>query len=156
MRREEEIVDQTSLSISDLIIDYLNLDNSVRNNERTSFLNQGAVTVEVHSEMKNYSSNREIIRSIRNHPSINATLIISVLNVMVGNQIRASDVDKRIISLKIPQKLDTSDKKVHRNMENPKTRAYRLTEIDNTSENSKDQSEQQKIYASMAHMSSNA
>ena len=156
MRREEEIVDQKSLSISDLIIDYLNLDNSVRNNERTSFLNQGAVTVEVHSEMKNYSSNREIIRSIRNHPSINATLIISVLNVMVGNQIRASDVDKRIISLKIPQKLDTSDKKVHRNMENPKTRAYRLTEIDNTTENSKDQSEQQKIYASMAHMSSNA
>ena len=60
---------------------------------------------------------------------------------MVGNQIRASDVDKRIISLKIPQKPDTSDKKVHRNMEKPKTRAYRLTEIDNTSENSKYKSE---------------
>ena len=33
LRREEILIDQKSLSISDLIIDYLNLDNSVRNNE---------------------------------------------------------------------------------------------------------------------------
>ena len=35
--REEKIIDQKLLSISDLQIDYLNLDNSVRNNEREIF-----------------------------------------------------------------------------------------------------------------------
>ena len=38
---------------------------------------------------------------IRNLPSINANLIISVMNVMVTNQISNSDVDQRIISSKI-------------------------------------------------------
>ena len=41
---------------------------------------------------------------MRNHPLIHATLIISVMNVTAGNQIRASDVDQRIILLKIFQK----------------------------------------------------
>ena len=36
----------------------------------------------------------------RNHPLIHRTLIISVINKMVGNHIRASDVDRRITSLK--------------------------------------------------------
>ena len=36
-RREEKFVDKKSLSISDLKIDYLNLENSVRNNERDFF-----------------------------------------------------------------------------------------------------------------------
>ena len=67
------------------------------------FLNEGAVTVDGHKQLKNDLTTRERIRAIRNHPSINATLIISVLNVMVGNQIRASDVDWRIISLQIFQ-----------------------------------------------------
>ena len=35
--RREEFFDQKSLSISDLQIDYLNLDNAVRNNEREIF-----------------------------------------------------------------------------------------------------------------------
>ena len=67
------------------------------------FLNQGAVTVEVHTQMKSYSSNRESIRAIINHPSIHTTLIISVLNVMFGNKICTLDVDRRIISLQIVQ-----------------------------------------------------
>ena len=37
LRREEKFIDQNLLSISDLKIDYLNLDNSVRNNEREMF-----------------------------------------------------------------------------------------------------------------------
>ena len=37
MRREENVVDKKSLSISDLQIDYLNFDNSVRNNEGGNF-----------------------------------------------------------------------------------------------------------------------
>ena len=65
------------------------------------FLNQGAVTVEVHTQMRDYSSNSERINDIINHPLIHATLIKIVLNVTVGDQINASDVDCRIISLKI-------------------------------------------------------
>ena len=53
-------------------------------------------------------------------------------------------------------KPDTSDKKFHWNTGKPKTCAYRSTKIDKTPENSTDQSESQNIYASMAHMSSNA
>ena len=37
LRREENLVDQKSLSIFALQIDYLNLENSVRNNEREYF-----------------------------------------------------------------------------------------------------------------------
>ena len=37
MRREEKFIDQKLLSISDLQIDYLNLDNLVGNNDRENF-----------------------------------------------------------------------------------------------------------------------
>ena len=46
-RRKEEIIDQKSLSTSDLKIGYLNLENSVSNNERANFLNQCELTVDV-------------------------------------------------------------------------------------------------------------
>ena len=69
------------------------MENSVRNNERKDFLNKGEVTVEVHTQMIKYLSNRESKRAIRNHPSVHATLIISVINTTVGNQIHASDVE---------------------------------------------------------------
>ena len=84
-----------------LDIDYLKLDNSVRNTERGMFLNGGAVTVDGHKQLKNDLTTRERIRAIRNHPSINATLIKSLLNITVGNHIRASDVDWRVTSLQI-------------------------------------------------------
>ena len=90
---EEKIFDQKSLSISDLQIDYLNLDNSVRNNDRRVLINQGAVTVEVHTQLRNYLSNRKNKNAIRNHPSIHATLIIKIMNVKVANKISALDVD---------------------------------------------------------------
>ena len=61
------------------------------------FINQGVVTVEVHTQLKNASSNIEMVRVIINHPSIHVTIIIRVMNIMVGNQIRASDVYQRII-----------------------------------------------------------
>ena len=62
------------------------------------FLNQGAVNVEFRTQNRDYLGNIESIRAIRNHPSIHTTLIISIINVMVRNQICASDVDRRIIS----------------------------------------------------------
>ena len=45
----EKSIDKKSWSISDLQIDYLNLENSVGYNERENFLDQGSVTVEVHT-----------------------------------------------------------------------------------------------------------
>ena len=60
-------------------------------------LNQGAVTVEVHTRLINDLRNRKRQKSIRNHPLILVSLIISVINIMVGNKIFASDVDCRII-----------------------------------------------------------
>ena len=65
MRREKNVVDQKSLSISDLKIDYLSLYNSVRNIDTEMFLNQGAVTLEVHTQLENdlgggnYSCNKK-------------------------------------------------------------------------------------------------
>ena len=53
------------------------------------------------------------------------------------------------------QKPDTLDKKVHQNTDNTKTRAYISKKIDNMSENSTNKSDSQKIYVSMALMSSN-
>ena len=52
-------------------------------------------------------------------------------------------------------KLDTLDKKVHRNRENPKTRAYRSCKIDKMLKNSTDESDSRKIYTSMARMLTN-
>ena len=88
-RREERFIDLKSLSISDLQIDYLDLENSVRNNEREIFLNQGAVTVVVYNQLRNTLSKSKSKKAIINHPLIHATLMISVLDVTVGNQIRA-------------------------------------------------------------------
>ena len=56
------------------------------------FLNQGAVTVESHNQLRNYLSNRESKKAIRNHPSIHTIIIIRAMHLMIGNQIRASDV----------------------------------------------------------------
>ena len=67
------------------------------------FLNQGAVNAEVHTYLSNYLSNRESKKAIRNHHLIHATLIISIRNITAGNQICASAVDWRTISLQIVQ-----------------------------------------------------
>ena len=47
------------------------------------FCNQGAVTVEVHTQLINYLSNIESKTDIKKYPSIHTTLIISVMNVTV-------------------------------------------------------------------------
>ena len=66
------------------------------------FLHQGAVTVENYT-LKKSLRNRKRTRSIRNHLSINTTIIISVLNLTIRNQIHASDVDRGITSSQIVQ-----------------------------------------------------
>ena len=65
------------------------------------FLNEGTGNVEFHIQIRNDLSNTGRKRAPINHPSIHKTLIISVMDITVGNQIRASDVDQRIISLQI-------------------------------------------------------
>ena len=61
-------------------------------------INQGAVTVKVHIQLNNALNNIKSKNDIINHPLIHAALIISVMNVTVGNQMRVSDVYWRIIS----------------------------------------------------------
>ena len=97
MNREEKCIDQKSLSISDLQIDDLNLDNSVRNNEKANFAQPRCSNCGGSYQNENYLRKRERINSIRNHPSIQATLIIITMNVTDGHQICASDVYQRII-----------------------------------------------------------
>ena len=70
---------------------------------KKNFLNQGAVTVEVQIQLKNTLSNNERKKAITNHPLSHAKLIISVMNLMLGNQIHTSNVDRRIISLQMVQ-----------------------------------------------------
>ena len=68
------------------------------------FLNQGAHTMEVHTQPRNALINRETKRYILNQPKTLATIIIIIMDVKFVNQIRASDVDRRIISSQIVQK----------------------------------------------------
>ena len=81
----------------------MGLDNSAINDERENSLNQGTVTVEVHTQLINCLSNRKFKKDLINHPLIHATLIIIAMEVTVGNQISASDVDRKIISFQIVQ-----------------------------------------------------
>ena len=55
--------------------------------------------MEVHTQLKNALGKIERKNNLINYPLIQSTLIISVMNVMVGNQIRASYVDQKIILL---------------------------------------------------------
>ena len=57
--------------------------------------------MEVHTQLKNDLNNRKSKKAIRNHLLIDGAIIISVMNIIVGNQIRASNVYRRIISLQI-------------------------------------------------------
>ena len=64
-------------------------------------LNQSAFNVEGHTQLKNALNNSETNNTIRKHPLIHATPIISVMNITVRNQILTLDVDWRIILLQI-------------------------------------------------------
>ena len=84
----------------------MNLENLLINTNRAIFLNQGAVPVEYHTQLKHYLGSRESERAILNHPSKQTILIIIVLNVTVENQMHASDVDHRISSMEFPNKVE--------------------------------------------------
>ena len=45
------------------------------------FLDQGAVTMEVHTQPKNALNNRKNIKAIKNNPLIYKNIIISAMNV---------------------------------------------------------------------------
>ena len=84
--REENFVDQRSLSISDLQIDYLNLDNSVRNTEgeffsqsRCSHCGGSCPTEKLSNQKRNDKVNNKSSLNSRNS---NNKII---LNVTVGN-----------------------------------------------------------------------
>ena len=54
--------------------------------------------MEVHTQLKNYLRNSESEKAIINDPSIYTNLIIILMNIKIGKQLRAPDVDWRIIS----------------------------------------------------------
>ena len=66
-------------------------------------LNQSAFNVEGHTQLKNDLNNSETNKTIRKHPLIHVTPIISVMNITVRNQILNLDVDWRIMLLQIFQ-----------------------------------------------------
>ena len=68
-----------------------------------TLINQCAVTVEAHTQLINALNNIKMENYIKNHSLIHANIIISVINVTVGNQIRALNVDSRIILLQVFQ-----------------------------------------------------
>ena len=76
-------------------------------------LNKGAVTVEVHTQLRNALSNSKRRKAIINHPLNHRNIIIIIINETLRNQIYASDVDWRIILSHLFPKLDTLDKRVH-------------------------------------------
>ena len=65
--------------------------------------------MEDHTKLENALINREIIRDIRNsvHPSIHATLKISIMKVTDGGQIHDSYVDRKITEFQIARNQKT-------------------------------------------------
>ena len=109
-------------------------------------LNQGAVTVEDQTQQRNDKVNK-----ISTFNSRNSNNKYTEHNGHRSNTYFRCGVEDNFIAN--CQKPDNSDKKVHWNTENPKTRVYRYMEMDKMSDNSIYQSECQKIYTSMAPMS---
>ena len=120
------------------------------------FLNQSTVTVDICTQMINALSNREKKNAVINQPFIHATIIISVMNKTVRNQVCASDVDWRIILLQIVQnrtlriKKFTGTRKIFKIVRTDKIKYIRHWK------NSTDESKSHNVYASMAHVSTNA
>ena len=81
------------------------------------------------------------------HPSILATLQINVLNVTVGIQVHASDVDWSITELQIFRNQIIRKRKFTE--KKPKNCAHRSTRIDKTSDKSTEKKYSQKIYTPM-------
>ena len=66
-------------------IDSLNMDNQLEIRREYILINQGAVTVDFHTPMRNYLSNRESKRGIKNHLLIQENLTISIMSAMDGS-----------------------------------------------------------------------
>ena len=155
LSREETFVDQKSLYISDLKIDNFNLDNSVRNNEGANFFQSRCIHCRgSHPTEKCFKQQRK--DKGHNKPPFNSC---KYNNKRTRHNSRKPNMCLRCGSeyhfIANFLKLDTLDRKIQWNTEKPKKCAYSLTKIYKMSENSKYQSEAQKIYASMARMSSN-
>ena len=152
MNREEKCIDQKSLSISDLQIDDLNLDNSVRNNEIANFaqLRCSNCGVSYPTETLFKKKRKDKVHKKSPFNPSNSNNKCNERNGRKPNTCFICGLEDHFIE-NCPKSY-TPDKKVHWNTEKPKSLAYRLTKIDKTSENSKYESESQKIYASMAHI----
>ena len=120
------------------------------------FLNQGAVTVEVHNQLRNDLKQQKNQKGYKKPPfnPRNSNNNRNEHNDRKQNTCFRCGSDDRFIANCL--KTDTLDNKVHWNNKNPKNRAYRLTKIDKKSETSTYKIKSQNIYVSMAHMYSNS
>ena len=152
----KQFTDKKSLSISDLQVDYLNLENSVRNNERDIFDQSRCSHCECSHPTKKCFKKQQKEKGYEKPPFIprNYNNNHNERNSQKPNTcFRCRLEDNFIADRPNPDNLDN---KVHWNTENHKTHAYISSKTDKKLENSTDQIESQKIYASMKHMSSNA
>ena len=131
-------------------IDYLNLKNSVINNERVFFLNQAALSVEVHTQPKKCLKNRK--ENGYNKPPFYPRNPNNKHNEHNGWKpntcFRCRSEDHFIANFLKP---DTSNKKVHWNTEKPKACAYRSKKIDNTPEKITEESSHRR-YTRLLHI----
>ena len=116
------------------------------------FLNQASVTVEDHTQVRNSLNNRERKKGYKKplFNPWNSNNKRNERNSCKSNTCFRCGLDDHFVA-NFP-KPDTLDMKVHWNMENSKTCAYRLNKIDKTLENSADKRESPNIYASMARI----
>ena len=137
-------------------IDSLNLDISVRNNEREAFSQTRCSHFGGSHPTETLFHNHKKEKGYKKPPfnSRNSNNKQNQLNYHKPNTcFRCGSEDNFIANC--PRRV-TWDKKVQWNTENPKACAHRSTEIDIMSENSTDESESKKIYASMVRISPNS
>ena len=130
-------------------IDYLNFENSLRNNERAIFSQSGYIHfVFLHPTEKLFK--QYIKEKVCKKPPLNSCKYNNKRNEHNGWKrnkcFRCGSEGHFIVNF---LKQDTLDKKVHCNLETHKTCVYRSTSTDKTLENSADQTKSQKICASM-------
>ena len=108
------------------------MDNSVRNNEGEILLNKGAVTMEVHTQLRKYLWNQQEEKGY-NKPPFNPRNYNNKRDERNSRKpntcFRCGLEDHFIANCAKP---DTSYNKFHWNMEKPKICAYILNKIDKT------------------------
>ena len=133
MIREEKFIDKKSLSIYDLQIDFLDLENSVGNNEGENFDQSSYSHCGGSHPTDKFFKQQQKYKGYKK-PPFNIRYSNNGHNERNGRKpntcFRCGSEDGYITNF---PKLDTLDDKVHLNTEKPKTCVHRSKKIDNIS-----------------------